>query len=176
MTAPYRRPPGAAQADYAAAKKLEEEVADKFRAVGPLVTNLDSTTRLDYWRPGWYADLKEKKQKLTDRWHLLPGVEEKDLMVLDELAIRKCMEHWPHAFLLLHDCPEDRWFLAPVHELVCFERARRDRNNKAKLIYRLTDFRQVDGPVHAEQTFMTDLQEFPWKHGKPVGHTVPAQV
>jgi hypothetical protein len=159
MTATYARPP---QNDFLEARAFEEEVG---RWLGShKVGNLDSHDRLDWWVPGVFLDVKEKKQPLTARWHLLPGVAEVNLFVVDELSVRRAAAHFPSAYFLIRDRPLDRVFLARIDEMFCVERARLNRGGKGKWVIDLSNFRQLSAP--AEQllpTVLADQTGTPWK-------------
>jgi hypothetical protein len=136
---------------------------------GYKIANLDANDRMDYWVPGLYLDVKEKRQPLTPRWPLPPGTVEADAFVLDELSVRRAMQHAPHSYFILHDCPNNRWFLARSDEIVCADRERINREGatgvkKGKWVINLTQFRHLTDP--AEQllpTVLADQIGLPWK-------------
>lgn len=164
----YPRPKGAAQADFAAARQWEEEVGEW---LGPFkVGNLTDPNRLDWWVPGLYLDAKEKKAVLNPRWHLLDGVEERDLFVIDELSIRKAAAKFPHAYFIIRDRPGgNRIFLARIDEVFTADRVRRNRvgstqHAKGKWIISLRSFRQLTDPaVQLLPTVLHDQINMPWK-------------
>lgn len=164
----YARPKGASARDFQAAKEFEIEVGGW---LGPFhIANLDSPERLDYWVPGPYIDVKEKVRSLTRRWELLPGVPEVDLFVIDELAVRKAAEHFPHAYFVIRDVPGGgRIFLARIDEMFCAERARVNRigdtgHAKGKWVVSLQNFRQLDDPAsQLLPTVLYDQVNTPWK-------------
>jgi hypothetical protein len=164
---PYDRPFGASKADFADARQFEEEVGDWLGDYR--IGNLDSTTRLDWWIPGCFLDVKEKRQPLTARWQILDDVDEVDTFVLDELSIRRAAEHFPHAYFLMRCRPTGRVFLARVDEVFCADRVRRDRvssngHRKGKWIVDMTQFRQLANPeVELRQMLLADQVEMPWK-------------
>lgn len=172
----YARP---ANNDYLNARAFEEEVGSWLGSFK--IGNLDSTDRLDWWVPGPFIDVKEKLQPLGVRWHLLPGVDEVDLFVIDELSVRRAAEHFPHAYFLIRDVPGgDRIFLARVDEVFCAERARVNRvgktnHMKGKWILSLRNFRQLLYP--AEQllpTVLSDQVSTPWKESQCLSfHPIP---
>ncbi len=164
----YARPAGASQADFAKAREFELEVGTWLGDFK--VDNLSSPDRLDWWVPGFYIDVKEKNQPLTPRWQLLQGVPERDLFIIDELAVRKAMKHFPHAYFVIRDRPGgDRIFLARVDEMTGAERARLNRvgktqHAKGKWVVNLQNFRMLTHP--AEQlrpTILDDQVRMPWK-------------
>lgn len=136
---------------------------------GYKIASLDANDRMDYWVPGVYLDVKEKRQTLTSRWPLPEGCVEGNAFVLDELSIRRALEHHPHSYFVLHDLPYDRWFLARADEVVCCEHTRVNREGatgvkKGKWVVDLTQFRLLDNP--AEQllpTILADQVALPWK-------------
>lgn len=139
--------------------------------LGPYkVANLDATDRLDYWVPGIFLDVKEKKQRLTNRWPMPASVTEPDAFILDELSIRKAMAHFPHAYFVMHDVPGgDRWFLARIDEIVMADRERVNREGttgvkKGKHVLDLRQFRLLSNP--AEELLpliLIDQIAMPWK-------------
>jgi hypothetical protein len=164
----YARPAGAHAADYAGARAFEELVGGWLGTYK--VPNLDAVDRLDYWVPGVYLDVKEKNQRLTARWWLLPGVEEVDLFVIDELSVRRAAAHFPHAYFLIRDRPGgDRIFLARIDEVFCAERARLNRIGKTnvakgKWVVDLSNFRQLSDPAaQLLPTVLHDQTSMPWK-------------
>lgn len=135
----------------------------------------NTSDRLDWWVPGYYLDLKEKKQKLTAGWHLVDEVAEHDLFVLDELSYRKALAQYPHAFFLLHDVVNERHFLVPIWELACAERARVMRDKRGKFVIDMTQFYEVCLPeVHTKATLL--LSETGWKESSCVGRKTIKQV
>lgn len=164
----YQRPPGAGQADYANAREFEEEVGTwlgQFK-----VGNLDSPTRLDYWVPGIFVEVKEKRQPLGERFSKLwPAVEPADLFVLDELSVRRALQHDYSTYFVLRDKPLERVFVARIDELVCAERVRVDRETspgrkKGKWVLDLRQFRSLADPA-AEflPLVLADQVAMPWK-------------
>lgn len=163
MTAPYHRPPGAKRADFAAAAEFEDRVAG---AMGvPLHTRFQSKNDLDIWVPGYFVEVKEKKQPLTSRWHLLPDTDERDLFVLDELTVRRALNHWPNVYFLIRDVPGGgRLFLVAIWELVVNEKVvRRNRVEKGKWILDLSDYRQLGDIADLHSIAVAELGTFPWK-------------
>lgn len=163
----YGRPPGAAQADFLGARAYEELVGEWLGDFK--IARLDSTTELDYWVPGFYADVKQKKQPLGKRWHLLPDVPEHDLFVLDELSVRKAAEKGPHAYFIINDVPLDRHFLARIDEVFTADRVRVNRvydsgRAKGKWIIDLSNFRQLTDPAsEILPAVLADQIQLPWR-------------
>lgn len=174
MTQPYRRTKAQMNHDFAESKKFEAQVAE---ALGEFVVDQsDSNTKIDFWVPGFFLDVKEKRQKLSDRWWLLKDVGEKDTMVLDELGVRKLMQHYPYGYFLIRDAVLDRMFLASATELATVPRARVNRVQKGKLVYDLRNFRPLDSIADVYRLVMEDLVEMPWKQSPCVGQLEPEQV
>lgn len=164
----YARPPGSNRNDFLAAREYEEVVGGwlgKYK-----IANLDSPVKMDYWVPGFYCDIKEKRQQLGDRfasrWEQVPR---EHLFVLDELSIRRALQYGYHAYFLIRDCPLDRVFLARVDEVACTERVRVDRETspgrkKGKWLIDLRQFRQLDDPSEGLlRTVLEDQVNTPWK-------------
>jgi hypothetical protein len=164
----YARPKGASAYDFQAAKEFELEVGSWLGDYK--VGDLTATDRLDWWVPGVFIDVKEKRQKLNQRWQLLPGVDEVDLFVVDELSVRRAMAHFPHAYFVIRDVPGgNRIFLARIDEMIGAERARVNRvgntaHAKGKWIVSLQNFRQLTDPAHQLMpTVLDDQVKMPWK-------------
>ena len=172
MVAPYARPPGANFHDLQEARHYEQVIAGALPAYR--IDKTDSTIELDFWVPGFYLDVKEKKQPLTARWHLLEAAHE-DTFVLDELSLRKALKHYPYAYFLLRDRPLDRLFLAGCWELACVRRTRVNRQGKGKLLLDLNDFRQVTHDTFVSEV-MADLATVRWGVSECVGAQPPPQV
>lgn len=169
----YTRPPGASQMDFANAAEFEAVV----RSFLPiyLVDRSKSTTDLDFWIPPAWIEVKEKRQPLTNRWHLLPGVPESDLFVLDELSLRKALKHGLEAYFVLRDVPGDRIFLAAAWEVGCSSTTRVNRGGKGKLLLNLAEFRQVSlDRVMAE--IQKDQVDCTWKRSDCVSQKEIEQV
>lgn len=148
--------------DRAASREFENHVAE---LMGDWVhTEFESTTKLDIWIPGAYLDIKEKRQPLTARWQLLDRVAERDLFVIDELSVRKALDHWPEAYFLLRDVPGgDRLFLTSIGHLVTSDRVRRDRAGKGKWIVNLNNFRPIARVEDVLEVVRSELVSMPWK-------------
>lgn len=160
----YQRTQALRQADRADSLEWEAVVAE---ALGPWIhSRTDSTTELDYWWPGFLLDAKEKKQKLTERWHLLPGVEERDLFVIDELSIRKALTHYPAAYFVVRDRPGERLFLASVGHVAVADRVRVQRAGKGKWIVNLATWRQIARLEDIPQIIQAELVSMPWKRSE----------
>lgn len=173
MTEPYKRTGFQKQQDFMAAREWELEVE---KHLGPhVVSRLDSNTELDFWVPEAYIEAKEKRQKLTERWHLLSGVDERDLFILDELSLRKALSKGMSAFFVLRDVPGgDRLFLAPAYMVASGDKTRRNRVGKGKLILDLRDYLPLEGLEQVLPMVMQMQAEMRWKNSeclssRPIG-------
>lgn len=168
-----RRPRTVAQrhGDFAAAREFENLVG---KWLGPYkVENLDAVDRMDFWIPGVFLDVKEKRQPLSGMWPLPAGAKPVDCFVLDELSIRRAMLHVPHAYFLLRDVPGgDRFFLARVDEVLMADRRRVDRigttgKRKGKWVVNLLQFRQLADPeTELYPAILADQIALPWKRSE----------
>jgi hypothetical protein len=140
----YGRTAAQRATDMEASKGIEEQVA---LALGEFFhSNTESTEKLDFWVPGFFVEVKAKNQKISARWPT--PWPEADCFILDELSIRKAMEHYPHAYFVLHDRPGDRWFVARVDQVALADRVRLNRSGntghrKGKWVVNLADFQQI---------------------------------
>jgi hypothetical protein len=162
------------QKDLAAAVEFEERVASQMGV--PVHTRFTAKDDLDIWVPGYYLEIKEKRQPLTARWQLLPGVAEEDLFVLDEQTVRRALRHWPNVYFLIRDVPSGgRLFLIAIWELVVNDQfVRRNRVTKGKWIICLTDYRQLGDIADIHSIAVNELGTFPWKRAECI--TSPAAV
>lgn len=149
-------------ADLSASKAFEQEVAGYLPS--HTISRTDSTTDLDFFIPGLYIEVKEKRQALTKRWCLLDGVEERDLFVLDELSLRKALVHAPYSYFVLRDVPGGlRLFLASAMEVAVVRKERRNRIGKGKLILALNEFRQMESLADIVPVITDDIASLRWK-------------
>ncbi|HVL50758.1 MAG TPA: hypothetical protein VM754_04565 [Actinomycetota bacterium] len=111
---------------------LEADVRNELAAhpeLAMLQCSTASTERLDYQLVGPGArllevELKTKRQVYRGWSRYRPEVAEKDLLILDELALRKLVDAGRYAFLLVRDIPADRWAVWSTHDLVMTPKAR----------------------------------------------------
>ena len=98
----YQRTAFQRQGDFNAAREFEETVGEW---LGPhKVAYLSSPDKLDYWVPGYFIEVKEKRQKLSTRF-VKDRESEPDMFVLDELSVRSANVTSPTAaYFLLRDC------------------------------------------------------------------------
>ncbi|HEV2368757.1 MAG TPA: hypothetical protein VGR90_02715 [Acidimicrobiales bacterium] len=114
---------------------LENLVAgaiDHHRGLTRLSSSTSSMTRLDYQLllPGdrlGELELKAKRQTYRNWPGLGPGVLDRDVFILDELALRRIVDAGRYAFLLVRDIPSDRWCLWGTAELVLTTKIRVSR-------------------------------------------------
>lgn len=166
----YERPPGAVNTDFVAAREFEEHVAEVLAAQGHNThTRFSAKDDLDIWVPGFYLEVKEKRQPLTDRWHLMPGIPGEDLFILDELSVRRMVRHWPHVYVLVRDLPRERLYLAGIWELITFDKVRVDRGNKGKWIMNLQEWKELEGIEQVAEIANVELPQNPWKSPACIG-------
>lgn len=110
------------------------------------------------------VELKAKRQRYVG-WHA-PGVAERDLFILDELALRRIVASGPFTQLLIRDVPADRWVIFGVPDLVLAPKIRVDRLihrnrpvKKGKVLLDLTDGHQVPdrGPGDAVEALVDQI-------------------
>ncbi len=169
-SAPYVRTPEQKQRDFQDARAFEQDVLPPHR-----VTRFDAVDELDICVPGYWVECKEKRQRLTDRWLLLPGVPESDVFVIDELSVRRALKHYESAYFLIADRPGNRLFIASALELACVERVRVSRNGKAKIVVSLQNFRQLAQLEDLQQFILGDLARMPWKQGSALSPALPVK-
>lgn len=111
---------------------VRNELADHPQ-LAMLHCSTSSTDRLDYQLAGpgarlFEIELKTKRQVYRGWGRYRPDVAERDLLILDELALRKIVDAGRYAFLLVRDIPGDRWAVWSTHDLVMTPKARVTRN------------------------------------------------
>jgi hypothetical protein len=112
--------------------QLEAEVRNELADhpdLAMLQCSTASTERLDYQLVGPGArllevELKTKRQIYRGWERYRPDVSEKDLLILDELALRKLVDAGRYAFLLVRDIPGNRWAVWSTHDLVMTPKSR----------------------------------------------------
>lgn len=131
------------------------------------------------------VELKAKHQPYRGWSELWPTTPERELFILDELALRKIVGAGRYAYLVVADLPGRRWCLWSTAELVLATKVRTVRKLaatasrlKAKI---LLDLREAAVQVDDEHTAADALAEMlsasdqhwqaiePWPHG-PVVH------
>ncbi len=162
--------------DFANAKEYEEYVSDRIGVTN--YTRFNSTDDIDIWVPGFYIEVKEKNQHFGTRWHVLPGVIEENLFIVDELTVRKAARQFPAVFFLLRDNVGDptgpRLFLAPIWELFSVNKERVDRvgqtgHKKGKWILDLTNFRRISDEADIPEIALSMLTSQAWKNSECLG-------
>lgn len=173
----YSRPPGAKHGDFAGAREFEEKVAEAVRKrSGGVYTRFSSADDLDLLVPSIWVEIKQKRQALTPRWHLLPGIPEADCFVIDERTLRVAAAKGGAVYFLIEDVPGQRYFVAAAYEFMCVERKRVVRDGKAKLIVDLAAFRQIKDLDQLYPFCMEDVMTQNWKISGPVGRTYVPEV
>lgn len=169
----YRRPQGTAGragSDFFNSDEFESEVGDWLGEYK--ISHTDATDKLDYWIPGAMVEVKEKRQKLSSRWTVrVAEAPEEDLFVIDELSVRRAMQHFPSAYFLIRDVPGgNRHFLARVDEVCAAERVRFNRtttkggSQKGKWLLSLQNFRLLEDPANELlPAILADQVSTPWK-------------
>ena len=153
--------------DHDNARRFENEVGDWLGQYK--IGHLDATDKMYWWVPGVYLDAKEKAQPISGRWPLPAGCRNEDAFILDELSIRRAMQHHPHAYFVMRDKPLDRTFLARVDEVMCGDRIRIDRvgstgHKKGKWVVDLSQFRELKNPAVELLSFVLgDQIALAWK-------------
>lgn len=157
----YARRPGQSHIDLANAKQFEDEV----RAFLPdyTVNRTNSSVDLDFYLPKIVVEVKEKRQKLTERWWSSTTTFEHHLFVLDELTVRKAMKHWPYVWFVLRNVPAGRIMVANVAEIISADRHRFDRNGKGKWVIDTSPFREIPTLNELMPTIINDLRMEFWK-------------
>lgn len=158
---PYSRRPGQSYVDLAAAKEFEDIV--RHHLPDFTISQTNSTEKLDFFVPGITVEVKEKRQKLTDRW--FDGTEasfEPDLFIIDELTIRKALTHWPFVWFVLRSVPGEWIRVAHVAEILSADRVRFDRNGKGKWVVDTSEFRNT-AIQDLQIAIKTDIASMPWK-------------
>lgn len=141
---PYHRTTEQQQSDFQKSRAYEEHVESCLGV--PTITRFNSANDLDIYVPtdveeGWYLEIKEKNQSYTDGWHLLDGVPERDLFIMDELTMRRAMLKYPNVMFLIRDNAANkdmpRLFMTPIWDLICVDKVRVNRVKKGKWIINL---------------------------------------
>lgn len=161
----YKRTEAQRAGDFADSRAFEEAVdeAIPFRTI----TRFQATDDLDVWVPGYYVEVKEKKQRYTSRWTNLTHVPEQYLFICDELTIRRSLRHWPYVFFLIRDRTRgNTMYLVPVWEMVTTDRVRINRNGKGKWLVDLRSFRKLDSLVRLHEVITEALTDTPWKNSE----------
>lgn len=170
----YQRTAEQRAGDFARAAEFENEVGTHLSPF--VVAETTATDRLDFWMPGYFLDVKEKRQKLTALWTGPSGLDEENAFIIDELSVRRAARHWPSAYFFIKDVPLGRFFIASVVEMVCIERYRLQRGGKGKWVIDLRDLHEVQGPEVIEEYIYADQVAMPWKRSGALGAREVPQV
>ncbi|MCP4957704.1 MAG: hypothetical protein GY925_00390 [Actinomycetia bacterium] len=119
-------------ADLTGRHELEQQVAGEFEAnpaVRLLETNTNRYDRLDYSVATTSVtaagvELKAKWQPYRGWGHHRPDVDQADLFILDELALRRIVTDGTNSHLLIYDHPMRRWVIFGVADLILAPKAR----------------------------------------------------
>ena len=176
----YLRPKGAAQSDFLAAREFEEEVGSWLGDYR--VGNLTASNKLDWHVPGFFVEVKEKKQQLGDRFaKLWPTVDREHLFVVDEQSVRRAIPYSYQCYFLIRDVPLNRYFLARLDELLCAERVRANRETspgrlKGKWVLDLRHFRQIEPGPGILKYILADQTDSPWSDPECLSQMVVQNV
>jgi hypothetical protein len=126
------RRPGDWVTDLAGRHRLEDEMAAALAGHPELVLARRATHAFDaldfaVLGPGErlaQVELKAKHQPYRGWGHLRPKLAEADLLVLDELALRKIVEAGRYAYLVVADLPSARWCVWSTVDLVLASKIR----------------------------------------------------
>jgi hypothetical protein len=128
-----------------------EAALQKHRLMTRLTSSTRSLERLDFQVLGpdgqlCEIELKAKHQRYNGWGSLRPGIAERDLFILDELALRKLLDAGRYAFLLVRDDPGDRWIVWSLMDLVFASKTRVSRqlatagkHTKGKLLLNMAE-------------------------------------
>lgn len=162
----YSRPPGSRANDHANSKEFEAVVGE---ALGTFkIDQTSANDRLDFWVPGCFVEVKEKRQPISNKWPL-PDCPVEDAFILDELTVRRAMLQYPFVWFVLRDVPGDRIFLASIAEIICADRVRVNRVGpapqhvaKGKWVVNLGQFTQLDNLSDVLPTMLAGAVALPW--------------
>lgn len=171
---------------------LEDEFAAALAAHPALLLVRRSTAALDaldyqVLGPGErlaQVELKAKHQPYRGWSHLRPGLAERDLFILDELALRRLVEAGRYGYLVVVDAPSARWCVWSTAELVLASKVRTVRvlasgrtRLKAKVLLDLGESGTTAGSsAEAADALARSLAQCdrhweaigPWPHGPTV--------
>ena len=189
------RRPGDWVTDLAGRHRLEDDMARALASHPELILARRATHALDaldftVLGPGErlaQVELKAKHQPYRGWGRLRPELAERDIFVLDELALRKIVDAGRYAYLVVADLPTGRWCVWSTVDLVLASKVRTVRNLatgagrlKAKV---LVDIREaaavVDSPTTAAGVVANSLEHCdrlwaaiePWPTGPTVHHS-----
>ena len=175
--------------DLAKRHALEAKVGARLASHPRLIMlkrSTSSTDRLDYQLLGpgerlVETELKTKRQPYQGWTRFRPDLPERDLFILDELALRRIVDAGRYAFLLVNDMPGRRWCLWSTADLVLTSKSRISRTLaregervKGKLLISLVEHSMVcDTLGEAIETLVASVEEVdrkwddiaPWPRG-----------
>lgn len=187
------RRPGDWVTDLAGRHRLEGDLAEALAAHPKLVLARRATQSLDaldfaVLGPGErlaQVELKAKHQPYRGWAQLRPELEERDLFILDELALRKLVDAGRYSYLVVADLPTGRWCVWSIVDLVLASKVRTVRTLatgagrvKAKVLVNLREAAAVTySPAGAADIVASSLSECdqhwaaiePWPGG-PIVH------
>ena len=151
------------------AKEFEEEV--RLALPGYCHVRTESSTELDFFIPCFVVEVKEKRQKLNDRWWGNLDREE-NLFVMDELTVRKALKHYPYVWFVIRDVPADKVYVASISEILSADRHRFDRNGKGKWVLDTSWFDTIGDLSELMDFIKEDIATQTWKSS---GCVIPAE-
>lgn len=163
----YARPP---HTDFEDARAFEDQVAEALRPhVHTVLTQFTSNDKVDIMIPPLWLDIKEKKQSYTERWMKhWPNMAEPDAFIIDELSVRRLVEHHPYGYVLVQDRPLGRLLTASTSKLITMPKVQLDRQTspdrkKGKWLVDLQHFRPLDRIEDVLRVAEEDAVQQPWK-------------
>lgn len=177
------------RADLEKRHALEAKVGARLAAHPRLIMlkrSTASTDRLDYQLLGpgerlVETELKTKRQPYQGWAKFRPDIPERDLFILDELALRRIVDAGRYAFLLVNDMPGRRWCLWSTADLVLTSKsriartlARESERVKGKLLISLVEHSIICATLgEAIETLVESVEEVdrkwddiaPWPRG-----------
>jgi len=164
-------------------RKLDKERSEGYehfvssQITRPLLTRFNAKDDLDIYAPGWYIEIKEKHSKMTARWPLPEGCEERNAFIVDELSIRRAMRHYPQVFFLLRDNVDKenpRLFIVPIWEMITLPKKRVNRegntgHKKGKWIVDLSLCTRLSHEDQAQEYCEHAMVNTPWLNSECLG-------
>lgn len=130
----YTRQPVHWATDTAGRRAFEQTVRKAIDSDGEfvLLDSTDSFEEIDFELAcrgkRLFLEVKQKKQRYRDAWVEIAGVDEEQLFILDELAVRKIVRRCPRAYLLIQDQIMGRFTVVSALELIAMPKARVNRS------------------------------------------------
>lgn len=124
-------------------------------------------------QPAFHLDVKEKRQRYTlANWPKF-ALEESDLFIMDDLAVRKCLAHAPKSGVLIRDNIRKVYFFFSIIDLALMPRKRVNRpinkkqpGIKGKWLVNLQngkEFKSLDDAISYIRLFLQDLDVYLFK-------------